>query len=212
MKGIDRIAIARKCASAVILSMLLLHGVGSIAVAQVRAKEPVPAWLAWRVFHDSLTYYRNQSASAVHDLLRKELGLTPAQANLLMDAGQSYIAELDRIDGATRVEVRRRYPQLFNVVTRIDAPPEGVSPTPSGPSKPIIQLAQEDGLYANVQNQKETVLNAHTQALTNALSHARVDRMKAWVQTTVAPKITVRTDSQQRPSRRPVPATDPGER
>lgn len=69
----------------------------------------VPAWMAWRAFHDSLKFYSRQSVTAVNDMLAQKFGLTATEATTFMNAGESFLAALERIDADARAEVQARY-------------------------------------------------------------------------------------------------------
>jgi hypothetical protein len=159
---------------------------------------PVPDWLAWRVFQDSLTYYRGRSAAAVERMLAERAGLTPAQTVALATAGQAYVTALARIDADARAEVQARY--------AISPPgPDATLPRPeavpgSRPANSVIRAewgttlferVRASGLYDQVEARKRAALAAHLGALMAALGAPAVTQLTTLVQTTVTPTIRI---------------------
>jgi len=123
---------------------------------------PVPRWIAWRVFHQSLVFYGQRSPAQVRQILEKEIGLTDLQAAKLLSAGQTVIADLDTVDRDGKAEIARRYKY---VPVQSGPPTDGVKRRPARPQKGFLERANEDGFYAEIQAQKEAVLANHIKAL-----------------------------------------------
>ena len=109
----------------------------------------IPAWLAWKVFHESLTFYARQSTAPVDKMLGGQFGLTTAEAAALMGAGQSFIQEIERIDSDARAEVQARYGSSPAAPRN---PQRSIPVFPAGtifrePGKTLRDMVVESGLY-----------------------------------------------------------------
>jgi hypothetical protein len=181
----------------------------SSAQTQTEPQEPVPNWLQWRVFHESLVFYDKQAPRQVRELLAKEFRLTTSvQAAALLSNGQVFIADIHRIDDEAKAEARKRYRDITEplIVTK---PPTATKLRPIGPRRTILQRAREDGFSATVDGKKQAALANHLRAMATAIGQAQLDLMNNWVQTKVAPKISVQNDVQSRNIRRGLPPTVP---
>jgi hypothetical protein len=170
--------------------LFLMAQVSSGWALQLTTSQTVPAWVAWRAFHDSLTFYNKRSATEVNKMLNAQFGLTSAQAAAFLNAGQTYVADIQRIDADTRTEVMRRY---THVLAGNRPPSSGARTPPTGPEKSILQRAIEDGLYAQMEAKNQAALDSHLKTLKGALTAAQIVRIGNFVQTVVAPKISVDT-------------------
>jgi hypothetical protein len=149
-------------------------------------RNAAPGWLAWKVFHESLIFYSRQSIDQVNDVLRLHVGLEPPAVRTLLNAGQAFAGALDRIDAAARAEVQRRYGSDKQ-------PPPGHQsssrPIVRRPGKTLQQMAVEDGLYAQVESEKNAVLARHLADLTRSLGVENTVQLGRFVNTAVAPHI-----------------------
>jgi hypothetical protein len=149
---------------------------------------PVPNWLAWKIFHQSLAFYNQRSAEQLQRMLKTEFGVTNAQAAILLQSGQSFVTTVEQIDKDGKTEAERRYP-------------EAVKPTNGSPwrrprgssSKNLRERFLEDGLYAEVEARKEATLVTHIGILRSNLNPAQFDAVAKWVQTAIAPRIKLVT-------------------
>jgi hypothetical protein len=154
----------------------------------------VPDWMAWRVFHDGLASYFQRSGDTGNSMLAKKFGLTSADAQTLLTAGQAFVEAIKRIETDARTEAQRRY---GNAVTPRSAPTGPIPRSAMPLQKSFRERAMEDGLYAQVEGRKQAALNSHIQELRRELDGAKVDRVQAWVQASVAPRIKTFTLSSQ---------------
>ena len=159
-----------------------------------QASTAVPAWLAWKVFHESLTFYRTRSGAQVNDMLAAQFGLDGADAAVLSNVGQEFVAAMERIDSEAKAEVQARYGSVGPPVG-LPRPTTGQEAGSSGatmvrqPAKTLLDKVRESGLYDQVEAKKRAALAAHLGELTGALSPAKMARIGEWVQTSVAPRI-----------------------
>jgi hypothetical protein len=158
----------------------------------------VPDWLVWRVFHDSMRFYSEQSPDAVKRVLTQKAGLTPEQADAVLKAGPAYLQGMDRIDAAAQAEVQQRYrstdlPPSTRILPRPafrkDAVPPAGPPVEWGGN--LRQMVEEDGLLARVNNQKADTLAAHRRALTATLGADAQKALESWIKINVAPSVKV---------------------
>ena len=199
------------------IGFLLLQSSGW---AQEPAKEPVPDWLAWQVFQESIAFHSKQSAKApaaptsdpkkktlfsgprpttFQQTMKKQFGLTPEHTAALLTKGQSFLAALSAIQTEAKAEVNRRY------LTRA-----ALAAQASGPRKTIKERSKEDGLDAEVQGKRQAALTAHLEGLSQSLTAAELAKVTEWVRTGVGPRIT---QTPQPTSTRTVPTgTSPARR
>jgi hypothetical protein len=171
------------------------------------AKELVPDYLAWRMFHQSTAFHHKEAASKAtsqaaptseprrtpferqqrvnvfDQAMHKEFGITPEQSAILLNHGNTFLQALERIQTDAKAEVDRRYNTPAARAARV-----------RGPQKTIRERTKEDGLDAQVQTQRQTALDAHLQNLSRDLPPASVAKLHAWVRTKVAPQITIMTE------------------
>jgi hypothetical protein len=158
-------------------------------------QEPVPSWRSWKVFYDSLAYYAKRSPEPVNQMLAVQFGLTRAQAASLLSAGQSYVATIQSIDEDAKAEARRRYPDITGPSTPPSGqPPRRTKTLPSGPQKTVRERAIQDGLYAEVEAKKQSVLDNNIKALTGNVGPSRLEKIREYVQSSIAPRIQTFTD------------------
>jgi hypothetical protein len=120
-------------------------------------------------------------------MLSNQFALTASQGQALRNAGQTFIAAIQRIDSDARAEVQRRY---YGGTLQVGKPPGGGPVRKSSVSeKTIRQRAIEDGLYAQVEDSKRAALDSHIADLKRNLDASAFDRVQKWVQTSVAPRI-----------------------
>lgn len=162
------------------------------AIAQSRS---APDWLAWKAFHQSLAFYQSRSNDKVSRMLAVRFGVKGGDETTLLQAGQSYVKTIDSIDADARADVRARWgakriPKLPNAAN-------GRAPAMSNPpivlerGKTLVQMARESGMYDRVEAQKNAALVAYLQDIRQALGPATSARLAKWVQSSVAPQITV---------------------
>lgn len=153
-------------------------------MAQVTpSTNPAPLWLAWRIFHDSLAFYNQKSAAGVEKMLAAQFGMTNGQATAFLNAGQSYVVAIRQIDAQTRAAVKSRYMPVLSG----NKPPAG-SAIPTSPQS-FLQLAINDGLYAQMEGLNQNALAAHLNALKGPLTDTQINQISAFVQANVLPKI-----------------------
>lgn len=160
---------------------------------------PVPEWLTWKAFQRSLAFYNRQSPQGVQDLLATRLGVPRASAALVLSAGETYLAELERIDAETRQAINARYrPERAPPVTltrpsfrsgtevplsaRASAQPTGAS---------LRDLAIQDGFYAQVEERRAAALAAHKKQIVTIAGSTQLAAMERFVETEVAPHVKV---------------------
>jgi hypothetical protein len=165
----------------------------STAPAQIEPL-PVPDWLAWRVLHDSLAFYRTGAAAAVEAMLAERTGLARTEVGAFFEAGAAFLATLRQLDAGAAAEIEARYGR---------PPPRRAADTPprpgsDAPMRPAIRLepgttlfdaVQASGLYDAIEAQKAAALAAHLEALTALVGATTMDRLAALVETTVRPTI-----------------------
>jgi hypothetical protein len=151
-------------------------------------EEPVPAWLAWRVFYQRLVHLNQQAGGVAAQRFGEQFGLAAAQTAVLLSAGQSFITALQRIDDDAVAEAKKRYPDAFPS----DSSRPLISKTiPTGPRKTVRERAIADGLYGQVEARKQTLLADHLLALGRSLDSVKVEQITKYVQTSIAPRIKV---------------------
>jgi hypothetical protein len=163
-----------------------------------KAGAPVPDWLVWRVFHDSMRFYGKQSPDAVKRLLTEKAALTPDQADAVLKAGPGYLQAMSSIDAAAQSEIQQRYrsADLPSSTRNIPRPAfrKGAVP-PSGPPVEwggnLRDQLEEDGLVARVNRQKADTLAAHRRALSASLGPDALTALESWLATNVAPGVKV---------------------
>jgi hypothetical protein len=161
------------------------------AVSRVEL-QPVPEWLAWRVFHSSLAFYRGRSEAALETMLRERLGLGPGEAAVLYSAGARYLATEDRLEAEARLALQARFgttlPAPLAALRPGDAPPPGAVMRLE-PGKTLLEMAKERGVYDLAEQRKQAALAAHLSELTAVLGAPAVSRLSAFVQSDVAPHV-----------------------
>lgn len=179
------------------------------------AGAPVPEWLVWRAFHDSMRFYSKQSPDAVKRVLTQSAGLTPEQADAILQAGPQFLQEMDRVDEAARNEVQQRYrsaglsaPSSTAVIPRPAfrtgaIPPTGLPVEWGGGN--LRQKMEQEGVFARVNRQKADTLAAHRNALSSILGADGLAHLESWLQTNVAPSVKVFDKAM--PIGAPVPAS-----
>lgn len=171
-----------------------------LAQAPATSQERVPDWMAWEMFQRSVAFYQREALSKAAPAkpaapksglfsekrlnsfelsMKRQFGLTPEKAADLIQFGQAYLAALRAIDAEARAESIRRYRLPVNST-------QG--------SKTVLQRAKEDGLYAQVEQKKQTALAIHLQNLSNKFPVDNVAKIGQWVRGTVAPRITISND------------------
>lgn len=169
-----------------------------LAAGTTKAGAPVPDWLVWRVFHDSMRFYGKQSPEAVERVLTQKAALTPDQADAVLRAGSAYLQAMTSIDDAAQAEIQQRYrsADLPSSTRNIPRPAfrKGAVP-PSGPPVEwggnLREQVQEDGLVARVNRQKTDALAAHRRALSASLGPDALTALESWLETNVAPGVKV---------------------
>jgi hypothetical protein len=153
---------------------------------------PVPAWIAWKVLYESLSFYRSHSPVAVATMLHERTGLAPADVPALFDAGEAYLLTVARLEDEARRRIQAQYGR------KPFGPPTDDSATPdTGPPRlliergtPIFDLVRESGLYDAIEGAKHAALATHLEALTAALGAPAVAGLTQLVETTVTPAIS----------------------
>jgi hypothetical protein len=156
---------------------------------------PVPEWLAWRVFHESLAFYRTRSAPEVEQMLAVQAGLAPKDSAALLKAGDAFVSALQEIDTAARAELHARYGRPRDEPTGAVATARPAGPPPPGgmirhaPGKTVLDMVRESGLYDQVERQKRVALAAHITQVEQAIGAVLLARVTQLVQTAVVPTI-----------------------
>jgi hypothetical protein len=154
---------------------------------------PVPDWLAWQVFHDSLVFYAARSAGEVEAMLWDRAGLAPGAATALRSAGQAYLMALAEIDQEARAEVQARYGG--ERLRRRDGVPPRSGRVPASPplqlpaGTTLYDLVVASGLHAAIETRRAAALAAHLTAVRQAVGAEGTDRLAALVDTQVRPVI-----------------------
>lgn len=163
------------------------------------AGAPVPDWLVWRAFHESMQFYSKQSPDAVKRVLTQKAGLTPEQADAVLQAGPGYLQEMDRVDAAAQIEVQQRYRSAARHAPSAAAIPRpafrnGAVPPARLPvegSGNLRQAIEQDGVVARVNRQKADTLAAHRSALSAILGADGLAELESWLKTSVAPGVKI---------------------
>lgn len=176
----------------------------------IEASAAAPAWLAWRVFHESLIYYADQSQEQTEDVLSTKFDLGRGDVRTLVTEGQGYIAAIAAIDAEARVEARARY-ALPDADRRSGANgARWVSKTKPGPTQSLRARAIEDGLFAQIEARKVGVLAAHTRSLARLIDRRGLSRVGMFVESAVAAEITTFDRGRRMPRTERQPMAVPG--
>jgi hypothetical protein len=168
------------------------------------AKEMIPDWMAWKVFQAHIAFQEREAVSKIamakpatpkrglfseprlnsFELsMKRQFGLSPEKAASLVQSGQEYLAVLRKIESEARAESMRRYRN--NLALR---------------SKTVLELAKEDGLFAEVEQKKQVALAAHLHVLSSKFQTSEVAKLGQWVRDSVAPRIKIDNDAVRRPA------------
>jgi hypothetical protein len=167
-----------RCITCAVVALVMIPRVG---FSQTRPGPTSSEWLAWKVFHESLTFYGEQSAAALDAMLSRRTGLDHAEAALLLKAGQSFVATIDSIDADAKAEVQRRYGTSSRAGARQTIRLER--------GKTLLEMVRESGLYDRIEKRKQAAVSAYIGQLQRAFAPAKLARVTTLVQTTVAPRI-----------------------
>jgi hypothetical protein len=153
-----------------------------------------PEWLAWKVFYQSLIFYQKQSPSLVDQMLHAKFGLNASETTAFWGAMKMFVTTIDAIDSRARSEAQLRFGTQIPLRSK-------TKPTGTGePVKSFLQRAREGGLFDSVENEKRAALSAHLAAIRNLITADEIAAMTAWVQGSVAPRITtVESEAPRRP-------------
>jgi hypothetical protein len=173
--------------AALLVVLILLVQVAPTKAQAVQPSEPIPTWLSWKVFYDSLAFYSQKSAGQDEKVLTDTFNLSPTQAATLLSAGQSFVAEIQRIDEEARQEAKKRYRY---VPAQTGAPPPGgPKRRQAAPQKTIREQALEDGLYAQVEAKKKVALANHMKDLGLNIEAKKLKQIGQFVETSIASRI-----------------------
>jgi hypothetical protein len=161
--------------------------VSPVWAQQAQSIEPVPTWLTWKVFYESLDFYGKKSPQQDTKIVTEQFRLLPNQATALLNSGQSYVADIQRIDGDARAEAAKRYKYVPLQTGRPD--PNSPKSRPAIPQKSIQERATEDGFAAEVEAKKSISLANHMNALARDVGAAKLDEIKTFVEKSIAPHI-----------------------
>ena len=168
--------------------------------------ERVPDWLVWRVFHDSLLFYHQQSPSVVGNLVEKRANIAEgAELDQFLTIGRNYLDDLSRIEAEARETVRTRYQssvtplhpsqELLSRTSRhpgVNAvPPPGLISGRLNDGRKLYDALMADGLIAEVDHRRQATLETHLQALNLAVGPERLEKLTDWVRADVAPNVVV---------------------
>ena len=180
-----------------------------VAHSAQRSSSAAPDWLVWRAFHSSLEFYEAQSQGASGRILHYRLSLTDEQSAALANAGQSYLAELSRIEAQTKAAITSRY-QSNGVVTPSTlgtsykgvpgAAEPGVMAAPRKDGRDLYDVLVADGVVASLETQRQEALRAHLAELRKELGGDVVAEIQDWLREDVAPNVAVVTQAQRVPA------------
>jgi hypothetical protein len=198
----------------VVVALLTLQRSGVGLATPETGREPVPDYLAWRMFHKSTAFFHEQAArklatqpssagqrtlfartprrNAFEITLKRRFGLTPDETAALLSAGKAFLSGLDGIHQDAKAEVRRRYKS-----------PQALTAQAQGPRKTLLERSKEDGLHAEIEGRREAALNAHLQSLSKILTPSELAKVTQWVRTSVAPNISIMTSNRLVRDRQP---------
>lgn len=170
-----------------VVMMLLLQVSPTWGVQVQQSNEPIPSWLVWRAFYDSLAFYGKRTANQDTRIVSENFSLTPVQASALLSAGRSFLGDVQRIDEEAKLEAAKRY----KYAPAQTGPPSAGSPKQRkvAPPKSIRERALEDGLYAQVEAKKQAALANHMKALRLDIGSPKVDQINTFVEISIAPHI-----------------------
>src|SRR5262249_24531895 len=124
-------------------SVFLFVIVFALRVASIQGRQgassgqpPVPQWMAWRGFHDSLVLYGKRSPGQVRQILGGPIGLNDVQTAKLLSAGQTFLADLDIVDRDAKAEAAKRYKY---VPVQSGPPTDGVTRRAARPQKTFLE-------------------------------------------------------------------------
>src|SRR5262249_40143733 len=114
----------------------------------------------------------------------------------LLSAGQSYVATIQSIDEDAKAEARRRYPDISGPRRSPSGQttPRRTKTLPSGPQKTVRERAIQDGLYAEVEAKKQSAWDNHIKGRTGNVGPSRLEKIRQYVQSSIAPRIQTFTD------------------
>lgn len=159
----------------------------------------VPAWLSWKVFHDSLAFYHSKSPQATEAMLISKFNLTIEEASFLLVQGQAFVSQLQAIDSEARAYVQAIY--------GVDRQPSANLPRPKFRTKPAVisgkpiqippgarslrEALKNTGYLDQVENRKSVALSNHLNTLLSRMNPDSFAKVQSWVLTEVAKKIKV---------------------
>lgn len=168
------------------------------------AGPPIPEWVSWKVFQDSLAYYDKKAPQETRKMLKERLGLSTSRANKLLSSGNALLADLDNIDSEERSELRKR----------IVAPdPSHLSPGNGNQKtrelKTLKQFAAQDGLDKRTEGKRKAALVKHKDELLKDFEPLELARIEGFIRSNITPNIKVtKTDPaalEKTPGLRPSP-------
>ena len=171
--------------------------------------EPPPDWMVWRSFHDSVQFYQRESPAMVHGLLNS-VGLSAAEANVVLTAGFAYLEELELIGAQFRADVSRRFTTaehrrvLASIGWPIDQPDPIPALTPDG--RPIKEALAAEGSLARLEEMRNSAFRAHWESLAESIGLYKLIRVELYIEKEVAPNVHVATRAKLvSPAPHPVP-------
>lgn len=154
----------------------------------------IPAWLAWRAFHDSLLYY-GQRSRAVNTMLDEKFGLTAREIGALRNAGERFLQAMSRIDADARAMVQARYgsDRRPNAVRPPARPtlPDRERPIVLERGKTLREMVQASGLFDAIEEQKTAELTSHLADLERTIAPAKLRWIEDFVLREVASHVIV---------------------
>jgi len=138
-------------------------------------------------------HFDKQDSQKFAQIMKSQTGLEPADIAALKRSGALYNAALERINADARREVGRRYgsdrpiPQASNRPRQL--PPDAGPPIQRRPGKTLRMMAVEDGLFAQVEAQKQEALTKHRDTLRKQLGEDKMARLEAFVRVQIAPNV-----------------------
>jgi hypothetical protein len=158
---------------------------------------PVPSWLAWKAFHESLRIRVQRSGQGPAKTLESQFGLSSYEVKTLVDIGQQFLETLAGIDRDARAAVQARYgADPPPSIARSRNPRNENDRIPGRPivlerGKTLLDMVRASGLYHEVEAKKRAALGNHLQALQSVIASDALNRMHDWISGSVAPQIRV---------------------
>jgi len=138
-----------------------------------------------------MQHYNKRSPDQVRKFLVDRFGLNAAQTSALLNAGQLFLAEIQRIDQDARAEAAKRYKWVPSD-TKPPAPGTATK-RPAAPQKSVRERAIADGLYAQIEARKQEAVTKHLQTLTPSITSAKIQNIDQYIKSSIVPRVKTAT-------------------